>query len=141
MKKLNFLLCLSLVCLMCNFSSCSKGGDSPVDKYVEVIDQATKNAKNLKSLDYAELQSLISPETAQQIASEFQDYQLTEKDKKKLKKSCDSFMEVLYDKLLEYSEIPDEYKDQIKSQRDLVISALNQKIDAAETLGDIDHVN
>ena len=109
-----------------------------MDQYIEVIDTTTKNVEQMKSLNMADMQNLISPQNAQMIATKYSDYELTDKDKEKLKKSCDKLMEVIYDKIVEYGGLSPEIKDQMESQKDLVISAVNKMIDNAKTLGDVD---
>ena len=138
MKKLKFLLSFVILLAACQLSSCGKGGNSPVDQYVEILDNATKQAEKINSMsDLMNVQQIISPEDAMEIVRNNADYKLSDSDKDKLKKSYDKLVRVAYDKTAEYSGLPEEMKDQLKGQVELVIEAANKAIDAAQTMGEL----
>lgn len=138
MKQLKYLLSLLVIMAGCTLYSCGKGEQTPVDQYVDVIEQTTKNVENLKEVDLTNMQELLSPQAAHKIAEEYADYQLTDKDKDKLKKSCRKLMKAVYKKVLEYDQLNEAMKQQLKGQEDMVVSAVDQLIDHSQTLGQID---
>lgn len=141
MKKLKFLLFVALTFGCTYIVSCSKSGNSPVDQYVELLDQATKKAEKISSMsDLTNVQGIISPQEAMKIVSDNSDYELTDNDKEKLKKSYDKLLKVAYEKTAEYGGVPEEYKEQVKTQVDLIIEAANKGIDNAKTLGDLNGI-
>lgn len=139
MKRINFLISLVALLAMVQFTSCGKGGNSPVDQYVEIIQDTTKKVKELNSININDMQTLLSPEAAKKLSEENADYELTDKDKSKLKKACGDLVKAVYDKVLEYNdEVPEALKSQLKSQKDMVVAAIDQLIDNSKTLGEID---
>lgn len=139
MKKLSVILSLLLVVIA---SGCHKSANTPVDEYIGILDRATEKAEKISSMnDLLNVQEIISPEAALEIVKENSGYQLTDKDKDKLKKSYDKLLRVAYDKTAEYGGLPDEYKEQAKAQVELIIEAANKSIDAASTLGDLNGIN
>lgn len=142
MKKIfNILAVTFFLFFICNFSSCKKHGNSPVDQYVEIIDEAADKAEKIASMqDLINVQEIISPEAAKEIARENADYELTESDKSKLKKSFDRLLRVAYNKTAEYGGFPEEIKKQSKDQAELIIEAANKGIDNAKTLGDLNGI-
>lgn len=139
MKQFKILFIALFAISMGVIISCSKS-DSPVDEYVKILDNATNQIEAANSLsDLQNLQELASPEDSELI-KQSQDYKLTDGDKEKLKKSMDKFMRVLSEKSIEFSTYPDNMKEAAKSQIDLAIDAINQLIDKAETLGDLDKI-
>lgn len=138
MKKINLFLGVLATVLVLGVCSCSKGGNSPVDQFVEILDQATKKAEKISSMqDLLNVQQIISPEEAMSIIRENSDYELTDKDRDKLKKSYDKLLRVAYEKTAEYGGLPEELKKQTEAQIDLYIEAANNGIDSAKTLGDL----
>lgn len=138
MKKILVILALVSIVSLSQLSSCGKGGNSPVDQYVEVLDEATKKAEQINSMsDLMNVQAIISPEEAMNIMRENAAYELTDGDKEKLKKSFDKLLRVAYEKTAEYGGIPESLKEQAKGQVDLMIEAANNGIDQAKTLGDL----
>ena len=142
MKKFNIIL-FSLIAFSCciSVSSCGKSGNTPVDQFTDLLEQATQKAEKISSMaDLVNVQEIISPEDAMKILQENADYKLSDSDKDKLKKSYDKLLKVAYEKTAEYSGLPDEYKKQAKAQVDLIIEAANNSIDQAKTLGDLNHM-
>ena len=139
--KRSFTLFLSLVTIISLFhlSSCSKGGSSsPVDEYINILDEATKKTEQIKSYDdLTNVQSIISPEEAMKIVRDNADYVLTDNDKDKLKKSYDKLLKVAYEKTAKFGGLPEEMQKNALMQADLVIEAANKQIDRANTMGDL----
>lgn len=143
MKIKGIILILALLlALPCVLDSCSKSGtDNPVDEYVMILDQAAQKAEKINSLeDLLNVQEIISPEAAFNIVRNNADYELTDKDKEKLKKSYDKLLRVAYEKTSEYGDLSEEVKKQTKSQVNLIIEAANKGIDNAKTLGELNGV-
>ena len=140
MKKLKlFLGLLGIVGAFLIVSCGHKSGNSPVDQYVEVIDNATEKAKQLSSLeDLSNLQEIILPSEAVEIISNNADYVLTDKDKEKIKKSFDKLLRAAYDKTAEYQGVPGDLR---KTQVDILLQGANNQIDASRTLGDLNGIN
>lgn len=141
MKKTGTLISLLLLILSGMAFSCSKSGGDPVDEYVGLLETATKKAEQIKSAsDLMNVQEIISPEDAMEIMRNHSTYELTDKDKDKLKKSYDKLLRVAYDKTIEYGGLPEEIKEQTKAQVDLIIDAANKSIDNAKTLGELNGI-
>lgn len=141
MKPLNFVFAFIILLATCQFSSCGKGGNSPVDQIVSILDQATEKTENIQSMtDLTNVKSIISPEDVWQIIQKNSDYKLTKGDKNKLKKSYNHLVKTAYEKSCEFVT-SDELKKAVKSQLDLMLGAIDQSIDNAETLGDIRSLN
>lgn len=124
------------------FSSCGGGNsDSPVEKYIEILDKATAEAENISSLsELANVQSVVSQEEAQALIQNSKDYELTSSDKEKLKKATDKLLKVAFEKSMEFSNLPDNLKEASKSQMEMAIDLANKRIDEAKTLGEISGV-
>ena len=138
MKNFKILLGLFVIFVGGQLISCSKHSNTPVDQYVEILDEAVKKANEIKSYDeLTNVQAIISPEDAMEIMNSYSDYELTDKDKEKLKKSFDKLLKVAYEKTAEYGGLPEEMKKTAMRQSELIIEAANKKIDNANTLGDI----
>lgn len=138
MKKFKILIMVIMAVATIQLWSCSKGGNSPVDQYVEILENATNKAEKISSMsELLDVQAIISPEKAMQILKDNADYELTDKDKAKLKKCYDKLLKVAYDKTAEYGGLPAELREQTKAQVDLVIEVANKGIDNAKTLGDL----
>ena len=141
MKKINLFIGLLIFSFSLGIVSCGKSSNSPVDQYVDILDEATKKAEKISSMaDLMNVQSIISPEDALAIVSKNSDYVLTDSDKDKLKKSYDKLLRVAYDKTTEFGGLSDEVKKQTKAQVDLIIEAANKGIDNAKTLGDLNGI-
>lgn len=138
MRKIKILFGIFAILAVCQLYSCGKSSNSPVDQYIEVIDQTTKQVEDLKVINYEDMQSLLSPEAAKKIAQEYGEYELTDKDKEKLKKSCGNLMKAVYNKIIDSDEVPQEMKKQLKTQEGLVVAAVDQLVDNARTLGQLD---
>lgn len=139
MKRINLFLSLIVILGAGLLFSCGKGGKSPVDQYVEILDQATEKAEKISSMaDVLNVQQIISTEETTKLLKDNADYELTDKDKEKLKKSYDKLLKVAYNKTTEYSGIPDSMKKQTDGQLELIIEAANKVIDNAHTLSDLD---
>ena len=123
-------------------SSCGGGNsDSPVEKYIEILDKATAEAENISSLsELANVQSVVSQEEAQALIQNSKDYELTSSDKEKLKKATDKLLKVAFEKSMEFSNLPDNLKEASKSQMEMAIDLANKRIDEAKTLGEISGV-
>ena len=122
----------------CCMVSCGKGGNSPVDEYVAILDNATEKAEKISSMeDLLNVQEIISPEAAMNIVNNNADYVLTKEDKEKLKKSYDRLLKVAYEKTAEYGGLPEGMKKQTKGQIQLFIDAANEGIDRARTMGEL----
>lgn len=141
MKKLTTLLSLLLIFTAATLSSCGKGGNSPVDQIVEILDQATKKTENINSMsDLTNVKDIISPEKVWTIIQNNSDYELTKGDKEKLKKSYNKLVNTAFDKSCEF--VPsEEMKKLVKNQLDLMLEAIDKNIDNATTLGDIRSLN
>ena len=122
--------------------SCSKSNsDSPVDQYIEILENATKQAEKISSLqELNEVQSVVTREEAQTLLMSAKDYELSDSEKSKLKKATDKFLKVAFEKSMEYSNLPEDIKKESKAQVDLAIEAVNKHIDNAKTLGEISGV-
>lgn len=139
MKKsgiiISFIVTLFATCLL---SACGKGGTTPVDEYVAILDAATEKAEKISSKeDLLNVKDIISPEAAMKIMRDNADYELTGSDKEKLKKSYDKLLRVAYEKTAEYGGLPDAIKEQTKDQIQLFIDAANEGIDRAHTMGEL----
>ena len=138
MKISRILLSFLLIFSVCQISSCGKKSDNPVDKYVEVLDNATKKIKNIKSAaDLSNVKEIISTDEATEIILQNLNYPLTEKDKEKLKKSFDDLLETSFDKTVELNYINDKVAEIQRARIDYFIEAANAGIDNAQKLGDI----
>ena len=138
MKNVTFLFAALFIFCAAQFSSCSKSENTPVDRYVEIIEEATKQAEQIKSMDeMANIQSVISPEDAQELIKSSYDYQLTDSDKEKLKKATDKLIKVAFEKTVKFSNFSETDKKNAEMQIDLAIEAANKYIDNATTLGQI----
>ena len=141
MKRLNLLIGLLVILASCQLFSCGKGGNSPVDQYVAIIEESTKKAEKLSDMsELTNVQAVISPQELLQIVAENPDYELTDKDKEKLKKSIDKFIKVAYDKTMSIGEVPEEMRETMKQQCELMIEANNRGIDQAKTLSDLNRI-
>lgn len=141
MKQFRLTLAFAMLISLLGVYSCGKGGNNPVDQYVEILDQATKKAEQINSMsDLVNVQAIISPEDAAEIVRQNADYELTDKDKEKLKKSFDKLLKVAYEKTAEFGGLPESMKDQAKAQVDLLIEGANISIDQAKTLGDLNGI-
>lgn len=138
MKNLKIFTIGLVALLACGFASCHKGGNTPVDQFVELMDEATKKAEKINSVsELQNVQDIISQEDALKIVRENPDYVLTNGDKDKIKKSYDKLLRTAYEKTAELSGFPEEIKQQSKAQIELIIDAANKGIDNATTLGDL----
>ena len=139
MKNFYKILCLTLLFgsgLLA--SSCGGDGNTPVDQYVKLLEEATEEIKGINSIE--ELQNVESGTTSMQaqfILKESKDYVLTDSDKEKIKKASDKMLRMVFEKSLELSSLPDNIKDSMKGQADLAVDAVNKNIDKATTLGEI----
>ena len=142
MKKFgNIIWSTALIFIITLVFSCSKSTDNPVDKYCEILEQATEQASKINSIeDLSNIQSVISPEKAQELIRTSADYELTDSDKGKLKKTMDKLIKVAFEKSMEFSNYPEEIKKNSQMQIDLAIEAANRTIDNAKTLGEISGV-
>lgn len=140
MKIIN-LFFLSIVLLATGvLASCSGGGNSPVDQYVELLDAATAKIEKINANEgVTDIQDILSMPKAQDLEKEYADYELTDKDKEKLKMSLDRLIHAAYDKTMQYAGFPEEIIQMKKKQVELMVDAANQQIDAATTLGEIGH--
>ena len=139
MKTIKILLSALVIISAVQLSSCGhKNSDSPVDQYIQMLDEATEKTKQINSFeDLTNVQDIISPEKATEILRNNMDYVLTKGDKGKLKKSYDKLLKVAYEKTTKFGGFPEEVKKATMDQADLVIDAANKRIDEAETLGDL----
>ncbi|MCH5235434.1 MAG: hypothetical protein J1E16_09065 [Muribaculaceae bacterium] len=117
--------------------ACGKGGNTPVDQIVVLLDQATEKTQDINSVaQLNDVQNIISPQEIWTIIENNSDYQLTDSDKNKLKKSYERLVKAAYDKSCEF--VPsDEMKKVMKNQLDLMMEGIRNNIDAATTLGQI----
>ena len=141
MKKINLLFTLIILLATCQLSSCGKGGNSPVDQIVVLLEEATKKTEQINSMmELTNVRNIVSPDDVWNIIRENSDYKLSKGDKDKLKKSFNRLVNTAYDKSAEF--VPDgNMKKAVKSQLDLMMEAIDQNIDNAETLGDIRSFN
>lgn len=138
MKKFYIVLSALLMVVALQITSCSKKESTPVDKYIEILDRSIQQAQKINSIeDMTNFQSVISPEEAQEIIKSSYDYELTDSDKEKLKKTTDKLIRVAFDKTLKFSNFNDEAKKNAETQIDIAIQAANTYIDNAKTLGQI----
>ena len=138
MKKLTFLL--SIVILLAAVQ-CGKKDASPVSEIVTLMDNATKKTEQINSIaELSNVNSIVSQEDVWKIIRDNSDYQLTDGDKDKLKKSFNKLVKTAYEKSAEF--VPDEnLKKAFKSQLDLMMEAIDRNIDEASTLGEIRSFN
>ncbi|MCH5240874.1 MAG: hypothetical protein J1F67_00400 [Muribaculaceae bacterium] len=133
MKNIRFFLPLLFFALL----ACGKGGNTPVDQIVILLDQAVEKTQSINSVTQLnDVQNIISPEDVWTIIRENADYELSNSDKSKLKKSYDKLVKAAYEKSCEF--IPnDEMKKLMKNQLDLWTEGIKKNIDNAKTLGQI----
>ena len=133
---------LVMVAMFALAVSCTKKeAISPVDRYIEILDEATRKTEAISSMDeLINFQDIISPQEAFDLVKENADYKLTDKDKDKLKKSFDKLLKVAYEKTADLGGFPEEIKKQTKAQGDLFIEAANKRIDEAATLGELNGI-
>ena len=138
----NFKIAFAVVAIfgLLQFASCHKKGDTPVDRYIEVLEQTTEKIKDLSYEDMTNVEEILSPKAALEISREYSDYTLSDSDKKRLKSASDKMVHAVFDKISEFDEVPHVMKNQFKSQSKLVIEALNEHIEKARTLGELDAV-
>lgn len=142
MRHILSILCLCMVISCCSLLSSCGGGDSPVDRYVEIIDSATEKINEATSKEQLEeIQTGEESLKANLILEESGDYVLTKSDKEKLKKSIDKMLRALFKKSLELSTLPDDFKSTLQSQSDMAVEAVNKNIDNASTLEEISSSN
>ncbi|MCH5227170.1 MAG: hypothetical protein J1F16_05060 [Muribaculaceae bacterium] len=137
MKKVKLILGL-IVCLVSVAAiSCSKT-HTPVDRIVEIFEDATQKVNNVTSLsDLLNVQEILSQDEVLAIVRDNPDYHLTDSDKERLKKSFDKLLRTAFDKTVELGKVGDDMKKNSKDQVNLVIEGINQSIDQANTLGEI----
>lgn len=142
MKKITLIfISLLFIFTSAQLSSCGKGSDSPVDKIIVLLDEATEKTENINSMaELTNVKNIVSPEDIWTIIKENSDYKLTKGDKEKLKKSYNRLLKVAYEKSSEFSP-SEELKKVVKSQLDLMMQAVDSNIENAETLGDIRSLN
>lgn len=111
-------------------ASCSNS--NPVAKYVDYINDAT-----------AELKNISTPEEAAQYENKFDgievdtDYVLTDTDKKDIVKAYKKFVEAMMDKAVEVSGGALD-KDMVEAMQDAIVEQIKTAVDNAETLGEAD---
>lgn len=122
----------TLLCALFLFS-CSHS-DTPVDKIVGILDQATQNTEKITNqYQLNDVGSIVSPQEIWNIINEYPDYELTKEDKDKLKKSYHKLMDAAYKKSCEFVT-SDELKNLVKKQVDIVMAGIDTNIDNAKTL-------
>ena len=141
MKKINLIFSFIILLAACQITSCGKGGNSPVDRIVILLDQATEKTKDIQNVtDLTDVKNIISPEDVWNIIRENSDYKLSKGDKDKLKKSYNRLMKAAFEKSCEF--VPSEdMKNAAKTQLDLFMEVIDKSIDNAETLGEIRSLN
>lgn len=134
MKHLK-LIVLTLTLIASSFVISCEKSNSPIDQFVEVLDETSAKVEKCTSLD--ELTNLQTNEAAMTIERENADYKLTDNDKKKLKKSMEKLLTVAFDKTLELQGLSEVGKEMKETQLKLMVEAVNQQIDKADTFGEI----
>lgn len=135
-NKIGVLITALLICV--SIVSCGKGGNTPVDMFVDVLDHATKQIEQINSeTEFLEAERIFSPEEAWNILQDNADYILTDKDKEKIKKSYDKLLETAYEKSIAYSGLPQSLTEQYRSEIQFITVKANEKIENSNTLGDL----
>ena len=141
MKGIIKFLCLTVVIAVAvQFLSCS-GNDSPIGKYVELVNKVTDEVTSINSLE--ELRDIDQADYAAQLSEIMQtsgNYELTDSDKEKLKKAYDRFLNEFFKKTLDLSNLPDEIKETMSSQKELAIERVNTSIENSKTLSEIQSI-
>ena len=118
--------------------SCHKEGNTPVDQYISLLDEATEKTKKISNIsELINVPGIISQEDALAIIRANPYYKLSEKDKTRIKKSFEHLLRSAFEKTIEFSQMSSLDKEQAKTQIDLIIAAANKKIDQATSLGDL----
>ena len=139
MKHLKPIFSLILLFTLFQFSSC--GHVTPVDQIVEILNQATQKTKEIQNPDeLSNIRNIVSPDDVWNIIRENSDYVLTDGDKDKLKESFNQLISTAYEKSAEFVNDEDS-KNAFKSQLDLMMKAIDNNIDRANTLGEIRSFN
>lgn len=136
-KSAGLLAGLALIFIsVCYLGACSKS-DTPVDQIVEIMKGYEKKIDAIHSPEgVQDCMTLISSTEINEIIKENSDYPLTDSDKAKLKKNYDKLLEKAYDKTVEY--VPSEIlRKEAKRQLDLFKEGIGERVDKAETLGEI----
>lgn len=137
--KIGIVFCLGITLLQ--VASCHKE-ENPVDKYVAILEETINSIENVKSQeDLLNLKPVINQEEAITFLRESSDYKLTDRDKEKLKAAEDKLMRATFEKTKQFGILPVSSEEDAKTQMDMVISVLNEKIDQAKTLGDLNRIN
>lgn len=137
MKHLKFLIICILFPALGLCVSCSSE-PTPVDKYVELIDQATEKIEAIESPDQVgNIMDFLQNEEAMELDREYADYELTDNDKKKLKSSIKKLTEATLNVMLEFGGLSDQTKEQKQLQIKMITDMVDKKIDDASTLGQV----
>lgn len=112
--------------------------DSPVDRLTAIIDKATEQVKDSKSNDALEnIQSAMVTDGAEALIKDNANYELTNSDKNKLKKSMEKLVKAAFEKSISYYNFDESVKKNLRSQIDMAVAGINTTIDQAKTLGEI----
>ena len=136
---------LTIVILLFLFTflyvACSKDKESPIDEYIEIIEQETDKLEKVNNSEafQKEIEEFMRNSRLQDLEKEYADYTLSYNDKDRLKTSVERFMRVALSKTMDYVG-NSQYMNQLKeSQLDAMIEAVKTKIDNAKTFGEIGH--
>ena len=138
MKNIIKFLCgIVILGLTINLSSC-ESSNTPVDRLVEIIDKATEQVKDSKSNDALDnIQSAMVADGAEALIKDNADYELTDSDKSKLKKSMEKLVRAAFEKSITYYNFDDDVKKNLRAQIDMAVAGINTTIDNAKTLSEI----
>ena len=117
--------------------SCGQN-ETPVDKYVKLLDEATEKTERIHNLDeLMQARDIISVQEIMEIARESKDYCLKDSDREKIKKSYDLLLRTTYKKTIEYGNFTEEMNRRMESQVENFIEEANKRIDKIQTFGEL----
>lgn len=130
MKKVLLTLAAAFMLFACN-----SGPKTPVDELLDILDDTVSAFLSGKS--ESDIEKSVQ-ERAEAIVSANEDYVLTAADKEKMVKKYTSLMDVAIKAAIKSGELPEEMAEFAKEQSKEVLDELKEKLEKAETLGDLD---
>ena len=137
MKNLLKLLLAVTVIVTISFASCSKHEPTPVEQYVDLLDNGLAQAEHMDADDPATFKAILSPEGARELIKENADYVLTPGDKEKLKETMDKVIRFAFEKTMKYDNLTEEEKKNVDMQMGIAIEGANNVIEKAQTFGQV----
>ena len=142
MKKLfNLTFGAFLMLFMLQISSC--GESTPVDKFVDLINEATSKVKSVKNIqEIANLDEVFENlgKGQEQYFQDNADYELTDADRNKIKKAINGLFEAVIDKTVDLSGGM-VTKSQMEGAIGQYTKLFEAQIDKCQKLGDLENLD